>query len=146
MALFHFIPAALLIVGVLPCGAQSPPLQNQSTRATKATPEVQSSPCFMAIAPGSAAPSPALKEKLCSKLKEQEKMAIQRFMVEKNSACYSIRDYRFAVPKDSEVPKLKSYSTCVPAARFEARNAVTPQRQSAGPSTSLRSGRDDNSR
>lgn len=51
---------------------------------------------------------------------------MKQFMTEKNSACYAIRDYQFGIPKDSEVPKLKHYSTCVPAARFEARNVTVP--------------------
>jgi hypothetical protein len=86
----------LLVAGVLPCVAQSPTPKHPAESAPAKT---QSSP----------------------QLKLQKQV-----VVEKSSACYSIRDYRFAVPKDSRVPKLKSYSTCLPAARFEARNVIEP--------------------
>lgn len=131
MSFFRFLPAALLLLGVLPCGAQTLP-PKQFSQSTKITPKVQSlpmSPCLLAIAPGSAAPSPALKEKLCAKVKVLGQQSMKKFMAEKNSACYSIRDYDFETPKGAKFPMLKSYTTCVPAARFEAKNVVGPQRK-----------------
>ena len=86
----------LLVAGILPCVAQSPTPKQPAESAPAKT---QSSPL----------------------LKLQKLTVIGR-----DSACYSIRDYRFSVPKDSQVPKLKSYSTCVPTARFEARNVIEP--------------------
>jgi len=86
----------ILVAGILPCVAQSPTPKHPAESA-----------------PAKTQSSPQLK---MQKLTE----------IEKNSSCYSIRDYRLAVPKDSRVPKLKSYSTCVPAARFEARNVMEP--------------------
>ncbi|MGH9586185.1 MAG: hypothetical protein ACRD3F_04495 [Acidobacteriaceae bacterium] len=130
MSLFRFIPAAFLVVGVLPCGAQTLS-QNHSSQSTKVAPKVQMfqgqvSPCILEIAPGSATPSSALKQKLCAKAKEQEQTAFKKYMAEKNSACYSIRDYDFETPKGTKFPMLKSYTTCVPAARFEAKNVTVP--------------------
>lgn len=89
----------LLIAGILPCVAQSP---TPKQPAESAPPKAQSSPL----------------------LKLQKPPVIGN-----DSACYSIRDYRFAVPKDSQVPRLKSYSTCEPAAQFEARNVVASPRK-----------------
>lgn len=86
----------LLVAGILPCVAQSP-------------------------TPKHPADSSPAKTQSLPQLKLQKPAVI-----EKSSACYSIRDYRFDVPKDSRVPKLKSYTTCVPAARFEARNVIEP--------------------
>jgi hypothetical protein len=95
----------LLVSVVLPCVAQSPTPKQPAESAPAKT---QSSPL----------------------LKLQNLTVI-----EKSSACYSIREYRFAVPKDSRVPKLKSYSTCVPAARFEARNVIAPSSGSGATGT-----------
>jgi hypothetical protein len=95
----------LLVAGILPCVAQSPTPKQPAESAPAKT---QSSPL----------------------LKMQKQVVIG-----KDSTCYSIRDYRFAVPKDSRVPKLKSYSTCVPAARFEARNVIAPSSGSGATGT-----------
>jgi len=128
MRLFRFIPAALLIAGALPCLGQTA-TPSQSTQFTEITPKVQlfqgqSRPCVVAVVPGAAVPSTAKQMKLCSQLKNQQPSANEGHILGKSAACYSIRDYQFGVPKGSEAPKLKSYSTCVPAARFEAKDVV----------------------
>lgn len=138
MRLFRFIPAALLIAGALPCLGQTA-TPSQSTQFTEITPKVQlfqgqkhpvllfqgqSRPCVVAVVPGAAVPSTAKQMKLCSQLKNQQPSANEGHVLGKSAACYSIRDYQFGVPKGSEAPKLKSYSTCVPAARFEAKDVV----------------------
>src|SRR6185312_16939100 len=73
----------ILVAGILPCVAQSPTPKHPAESA-----------------PAKTQSSPQLK---------LQKLTV----IEKSSTCYSIREYRFAVPKDSRVPKLKSYSTCV---------------------------------
>jgi hypothetical protein len=98
MRLFRVV-VPLLVAGIMPCVAQSPTSKHPAESAPAKT---QNSP----------------------QLNEQKKLAIKVSVGD--SMCYSIRDYRFAVPKDSRIPKLKSYSTCVPAARFEARNVIVP--------------------
>lgn len=148
MKLFRVV-VPLILAGVLPCAAQSL-LAQQSTNSapsTKAPFIIQSSPCIMVGGPKSPDQAAILKKKLCAESKRELPSALANGRVEMNSACYAIRDYRFAVPKDSGVPKLKSYSTCVSAARFETRNATEPaQKPGADPSAPLRSGRDDNSK
>jgi hypothetical protein len=132
MRLFRII-LPLLLAAALPCAAQSlpPKLSSQSTMTTPEanSPPGQGLPCVLAIAPGAAVPSKAMQMKLCSRSTKQMPSAIKVLIPGKDSACYSIRDYRFEAPKDSQVPKLKSYSTCVPAARFEARNVITPRKR-----------------
>jgi hypothetical protein len=103
MRLFRVV-VPLLVAGVLPCVAQSP------------TPKK----------PTESAPSKTQSSPLSNEQKQMAKIYV------KDSMCYSIRDYRFAVPKDSRIPKLKSYSTCQPAARFEARNVMTEQVERPG--------------
>jgi len=107
MRLFRVV-VPLLLAGILPCVAQSP---TPKYPAESAPAETQSSP----------------------QLNGQKQPTIKLFVGD--SMCYSIREYRFAVPKDSRVPKLKSYSTCVPAARFEARNVIEPSSGSGGTGT-----------
>jgi hypothetical protein len=102
MRLFRRV-VPLLVAGILPCVAQSPTPK----------PPVESAPSKAQNSPQS---------------NEQKQPAIKLSVGD--SMCYSIRDYRFAVPKDSQIPKLTSYSTCVPAARFEARDVTKP---SSGP-------------
>jgi len=117
MSLFRFLPAALLVVGVLPCAAQTaPPLSSGVVG-------MEGSPCIAALGPKFPGRA-AVPKKPCVESKKSKASAMKPFMAEKNSACYAIRDYEFAIPKDSEVPKLKHYSTCVPAARFEAKDVV----------------------
>lgn len=123
MTLFRWFPAALLIAGVLPCGAQSLPAQPPANSASsaKAPFVIQSSPCVMVGGPKSPHEAAILKKKLCAESQKKLSSALANYLVEKSSVCYAIRDYRFAVPKDSGVPMLKSHSTCSPADRFEAR-------------------------
>lgn len=83
----------------------------------------QGLPCILATAPG-AVPSPPTRMKLCSWSNNQKQSAIKVLIPGKNSACYAIRDYEFETPKGLGFPILKSYSTCVPATRFEAKNVV----------------------
>ncbi|MGB7191311.1 MAG: hypothetical protein WBD10_14305 [Acidobacteriaceae bacterium] len=91
--------------------------------STKAPFIIQSSPCIMVGGPKS--PQAAiLKKKLCAESKRELSSALAKGLVEKNSACYAIRDYRFSVPKHSRVPKLKSYSTCERASLFKPREIV----------------------
>lgn len=124
MSLFRFLPAALLVIGVLPCGAQSLPPQS-SAPLSLGIAGMEGSPCIAALEP-KAPGQTALPKKPCVEANKGRASVMKQFMTEKNSACYAIRDYQFGIPKDSEVPKLKHYSTCVPAARFEARNVTVP--------------------
>lgn len=98
MTLFRVV-VPLLVTGILPCAAQSPTPKHSAESGPSKT---QSSP----------------------QSNEQKQPGIK--VLVGDSMCYSIRDYRFTIPKDSRVPKLKSYSTCQPAARFEARNLRVP--------------------
>lgn len=50
-------------------------------------------------------------------------------MVQKFSACYSIRDYQFASVPTSAMPILKSYSTCESASLFHMREATLSNRK-----------------
>ena len=107
MRLFRVV-VPLLVAGALPCVAQSP-------------------------TPKQLAESAPSKTQSSSQSNEQKQPTIQ--LSAGDSICYSIRDYRFAVPKDSQIPKLKSYSTCQPAARFEARNVMVPSNDSVATGT-----------
>jgi hypothetical protein len=118
MALFRLLSVLFLIGGVLPCAAQSLPSHpSTSVPLAAGVAGMEGSGCN---AVGNA------QSQLCSQAKSGGTKLPKVFVLPPNSTCYSIREYRFAVPKHSEVPKLKSYSTCVPAARFEARNVVEP--------------------
>lgn len=70
----------------------------------------------------------ATEEKLCSAAQKDATAAVQKFLEEKNSACYSIRDYRFAARPDTAIPMLEDYSTCERASLFEKREIAPPKR------------------
>lgn len=124
MLLFRFLPAALLVVCVLPCGAQTLPRQPsmQSVPLAAGIAGMEGSPCIPIG--GLKSPDHAVVPK--QPCVQAGKNAAKVFVMDRNSTCYAIRDYQFGIPKVSEIPKLKNYSTCVPAARFEARNVTVP--------------------
>jgi len=89
MSLFRFLPAALLVVGVLPCAAQTaPPLSSGVVG-------MEGSPCIAALGPKFPGRA-AVPKKPCVESKKSKASAMKPFMAEKNSACYAIRDYEFA--------------------------------------------------
>ncbi|MFZ0663627.1 MAG: hypothetical protein WAM66_13110 [Acidobacteriaceae bacterium] len=121
MTLFRVL-VPLLLVGALPCVAQTLPPMAVGISG------MEGSPCSVVGGPKSPAEATLLKKKLCSKLNEQKQGAIKIYVVGKNSACYSIRDYRFAARSGSGFPKLKGYSTCERASLFRMQEVTASKR------------------
>lgn len=115
MRLSRLVLLPVLIVGALPCVAQSASALQPSTPAMRfAAPQ-----SFPSISMSPASP--------------QTQIPVWR---SKNSLpaggglCLSIRDYEFATPPGSAVPLLKDYSTCESASRFHISEVtISPQQQ-----------------
>lgn len=126
MMLFRFLPTVFFLAAVLPCAAQS----KLPTKPLKPVPQIkmpshgQISACVLKLPDGMQLKGLSLKP--CSEAQKDIAHAKNFYVLDKNSQCYAIRDYRFESSKGAGFPKLKSYSTCVSAARFEARNVTAP--------------------
>ena len=111
----------------VPALAQSLP-GNAATKpdfSAKIFPGIQTFSCN--VVGGSQVIPPLSQKEMCAQAHKEMSFAMNDFIMQQQSACYSIRNYRFDNSK-SGVLKLKDYSTCEPASLFHERNAVESTR------------------
>lgn len=131
MSISRLLLTSIFVVGALPSLAQSLPSGRSpdSLPPLMTSPSDQAFPCVVVVSPGSKTISPTLKKELCSKAEKGLSVAMGRYILQKDSRCYSIRDYRFTQDNpESNVPKLTDYSTCESASLFQKRDVVTPSK------------------